>query len=123
MTAEFSRDDLIFYNEDGKIKSGGYSVESALLHHGTPFPQHLFQEGGKKESMPFENLTVPVGVFYLSQKFPKHDEGLHYKEHTPISDDLYDKLFELASFQKAKSARRTKKRVHGKKKNTKRARI
>lgn len=119
MTAEFSRDDLIFYNEDGKIKSGGYSVESALLHQ-----QGLFsQMGGKRETSPFENLTVPVGVFYLSQKFPKHDEGLHYKEHTPISDDLYDKLFELASFQKAKSARKTKKSLHGKKKNTRRAKI
>lgn len=120
MTTEFSRDDLIFYNEDGKIKSGGYSVESALLQHnmyqGTPS-----QEGGKRISTPFENLTVPVGVYYLSQKFPKSDEGVHYKEHTPISDDLYDKLFELASFQKAKSARKTKKRLHGKKKNTKRA--
>jgi len=119
MTTEFSRDDLIFYNEDGQIKSGGYSVESALLHQRV---QPLFQEGGKKGPNPFENLTVPVGVYYLSQKFPKYDEGVHYKEHTPISDDLYDKLFELASFHKTKTARKTKKKNHGKKKkNTKRA--
>ena len=120
MTAEFSRDDLIFYNEDGKIKSGGYSVESALLNQGTLFHEPLFQEGGKRVSTPFDNLTVPVGVFYLSQKFPKHDEGLHYKEHTPISDDLYDKLFELASFHKGKAERKTKKRILSKKKNTRR---
>ena len=118
MTTEFSRDDLIFYNEDGKIKSGGYSIESALLQKGV---RGTYQEGGKKMTPPFENLAVPVGIYYVNQKFPKSDEGLHYKEHTPISDDLYDKLFELASFQKAKSAKKTKKRATlGKKKNTRR---
>lgn len=117
MTTEFSRDDLIFYNEDGKIKSGGYSVEYDLLH------KTLFQgqEGGKNSTTSFENLAVPVGVYYLSQKFPKSEESVHYKEHTPISDDLYDKLFELASYKKAKSKRKTKKNTLSKKKNTRKS--
>lgn len=119
---EFSRDDLIFYSEDGQIKSGGYSLKSALLQQNiSPMmtlnvTSGIFNEqenqdidedienkvGGKRVSTPFENLAVPVGVFYLTQKFPKQDEQIHYKQHTPISDELYDKLFELASYDKNK---------------------
>ena len=118
---EFSRDDLIFYSEDGQIKSGGYSLKSALLQQNiSPMmtlnvTSGIFNEdnededvdenkvgGGKKVSSPFENLAVPVGVFYLTQKFPKQEEQIHYKEHTPISDELYDKLFHLASYDKNK---------------------
>lgn len=109
---EFSRDDLIFYSEDGQIKSGGYSLKSALLQQNiSPMmtPLNVVDDndngdmvGGKRVSTPFENLAVPVGVFYLTQKFPKYDEQIHYKEHTPISDELFDKLFELASYDKNK---------------------
>lgn len=122
---EFSRDDLIFYSEDGQIKSGGYSLKSALLQQNiSPMmtlnvTSGIFNEqenqdvdenkvGGKRVSTPFENLAVPVGVFYLTQKFPKHEEQIHYKEHTPISDELYDKLFELASYDKNKNKNKDK---------------
>lgn len=118
---EFSMDDLIFYSEDGQIKSGGYSVNSALLNQNmSPMVTiNQSQQGGKNVSSPFENLAVPVGIYYLSQKFPKHEDGIHFKEHTPISDDVYDKLFELASFQKAKSSKKTKKSKQMKNKKTK----
>jgi hypothetical protein len=76
---EFSMDDLIFYNEDGQINSGGYSVNSALLKQNMSPMVTINQEqqGGKNVSSPFENLAVPVGIYYLTQKFPKHEDGIH----------------------------------------------
>jgi hypothetical protein len=135
---EFSRDDLIFYSEDGQIKSGGYSLKSALLQQNiSPMmtlnvTSGIFNEqenedldvdenkvGGKPVSTPFENLAVPVGVFYLTQKFPKQDQQIHYKEHTSISDELYDKLFHLASYDKNKHKAKPKHQTQRKTKKIK----
>ena len=67
-------DDFIFYKENGKIMSGGYTVNSILLNSGiSPMQTNNIgnQTGGKVSSV-FENLAVPAGLFYAH---PKHFVG------------------------------------------------
>jgi hypothetical protein len=118
----FSENDLIFYKENDQIKSGGYSVQSAFLNNDiSPMTtlNILSTGGGEKISTPFENLAVPAGLFFINQKVPKtyvsSDE--HWKNRETISDDIYDKLFNLIKMDDKKK-RKTKKRVSSKNKKT-----
>jgi hypothetical protein len=117
----FSANDLIFYKENDQIKSGGYSVHSALLNSDIP-PMTtlniLSTGGGEKISTPFENLAVPAGLFFINQKVPKTYTNTeeHWKPREVISDDIYDKLFNLIQMDDKK---KRKTRKHGLSKNKK----
>jgi hypothetical protein len=113
----FLKDDLIFYkNPDGNIMSGGYSVESRMLDEGvSPMRTLNFEQNGGKEkngtkvSGEFENLAVPAGLYYISQSQTKAKELCNYnKEHTPLPDDIFDKLYEMIEYHDKKK-RKTKK--------------
>ena len=57
---------------------------------------------------PFKNLAIPVGIFYINQqsKIPDYEkksyDDTHYKHCNMLPDDMYDRLFELASFKQKK---------------------
>jgi hypothetical protein len=115
----FFKDDLIFYKDgNGNIMSGGYSVESRMLEEGiSPMRTlNLEQTGGKdkketKVSNGFENLAVPAGLYYITQPQTKNKHKEHHnydKEHTPLSDDIFDKLYEMIEYND-KNKRKTKK--------------
>jgi hypothetical protein len=111
----FLQEDLIFYkNSDGAIMSGGYNVNSHMLQKGISPMQtfNLSQNGGtdNKVSSSFENLAVPVGLYYITQPKSKNDiyQQKYDKEHAPISDDIFDKLFEMIQYDN-KNKRKTKK--------------
>lgn len=112
--------DLIFYKEGGQIKSVGYSINSILLQNGMP-PMKTFntskQIGGETISSDFEELAVPSGLSYISQKKTSSDLDLfsggslknnHSDQHDVLSDDIYDKLFGLVEYDK-KQKRKTRK--------------
>jgi hypothetical protein len=108
----FSGDDLVFYQENNKIMSGGYLINSIMLKEGI-YPMTTINEkyGGAKPntdkvSSLFENLAVPAGLFYINPK--QYDECLYESnDHVVLSDDIHDKLFGLIEIQKKK--RKTKK--------------
>ena len=118
----FLNNDLIFYKDsDGKIMSGGYSVESRMLEEGiSPMRTlNLEQDGGRekkgkkedKVSNGFENLAVPAGLYYITQPQSKtkyKEQDSYNKEHTPLSDDIFDKLYEMIEYNDKKK-RKTKK--------------
>lgn len=117
----FFKDDLIFYKDgNGNIMSGGYSVESRMLEEGiSPMRTlNLEQTGGKdkkgtKVSNGFENLAVPAGLYYITQpqSKPKNKEVHNYdKEHKPLSDDIFDKLYEMIEYDN-KRKRKTRKHI------------
>ena len=116
MTTILQDRDLIFYKNNGKIMSGGYDVDSHMLQNGfSPMRTlNLEQNGGiktkeKKVSNEFENLAVPAGLYYITQGQTKHKEQQIYdKEHTPLSDDIFDKLYEMIEYND-KNKRKTKK--------------
>jgi len=118
----FLNNDLIFYKDsDGKIISGGYSVESRMLEEGiSPMRTlNLEQDGGRekkgkkedKVSNGFENLAIPAGLYYITQPQSKtkyKEQNSYNKEHTPLSDDIFDKLYEMIEYNDKKK-RKTKK--------------
>ena len=112
------KNDLIFYKEGDQIKSVGYSINSILLQNGMS-PMKTFntskQIGGDNISSDFEELAVPSGLSYISQKKSsselfsggalKHNPS---DEREMLSDDIYDKLFGLVEYDK-KQKRKTRK--------------
>ena len=109
----FSGDDLIFYKENGKILSGGYSIDSILLKNNiSPMTTLNTNQmgGGKNVSSSFENLAVPAGLLYLHNSKTKNDNDFNneYQEHVPLNDDLHDKLFKLAEVNKIKKKKSIK---------------
>ena len=130
----FTNKDLIMYKEGGKIMSGGYAVNSILMNSGMA-PLNSYHYGGSKslersiegsierskegsieeESKDvsfFDNLAVPVGIFYINSDYIKSDyekpNTNTYEQRYMLSDDIYDKLFELASFKQSKNTKNRK---------------
>ena len=115
--------DLIFYKEGDQIKSVGYSINSILLQNGMS-PMKTFntskQIGGDNISSDFEELAVPSGLSYFSQKKTKSEDPDLFSggssknkssdQHDVLSDDIYDKLFGLVEYDK-KQRRKTRKHI------------
>jgi hypothetical protein len=130
MTTILQNNDLIFYkNDGGNIMSGGYDVESHMLRNGiSPMRTLNFEQNGGKEkketkmSNGFENLAVPAGLYYISQPQSKttHKEQQNYnKEHTALSDDIFDKLFEMIEYADKKKRKTKKQNINFTKKTKK----
>jgi hypothetical protein len=108
--------------DDGKkeIVGGGYKLESFLLEGGmSPMTSYNTKnQSGGKVSSPLESLAVPAGLFYINMRVPKkksvkdnEKEHEHYfQEHKMLSDDVFDKLFNLVEVDK-KRQRKTRKGV------------
>jgi hypothetical protein len=117
----FLNDDLVFYkNSAGDIMSGGYNVESHMLQKGISPMQtfNLSQNGGKddKVSSSFENLAIPAGLYYITQPNSKNnkykDQKTYDKEHVPLSDDIFDKLFEMIEYDDKRKRKTKKQQIH-----------
>lgn len=119
----YNEDEFIFCKKpNGEITSCGFSVNSALLREGkspmmglTPFLRGTGtarngddddeeEELGHSSSNStphhvsdmFKNLSVPAGIFYIQQKNQPCKQDNIYEE-DDISEDLFDKLLNLAS--------------------------
>ena len=114
--------DLVFNtNENGDVTAGGFLVNSCLLKSGlspiaTMNGEH--QKGGGVSQI-FNNLAVPAGLLYMQQSLSSASPSGSGDE--TISDDLYDKLLNLAMDrpepQRKKKSRRNRKKT---KNNTRR---
>ena len=129
----FGPNELVLYrNEDGKVMSGGYRVNSLLMKGGKSPITSYFKGGSlerrddsdtnemvdtneivdsnedkekNKNKDPFNNLAVPAGILLIVQQ-PSQSEydkksyaNEKYRNCDMLSDDIYDKLFEYASFK------------------------
>ena len=123
----YNEDEFIFCKKpNGEITSCGFSVNSALLREGkspmmglTPFLRGTGtarsadddddEEESETQMRPssgnsihhhvsdmFKNLSVPAGIFYIQQKNQPCKQDNIYEE-DDISEDLFDKLLNLAS--------------------------
>lgn len=140
-TSEITPEDLILYKEGDKIYSGGFQVNSILLKQGkSPFSS--YQTAGANTSTDldptnnvsdlFKNYAVPSGLLYLPSKINNNDleENIIIQKDTYleqeldddyVTEDIYDRLIELASANKLdKGGTRRKRR--GKKLGTKKNR-
>ncbi len=115
----FTGDDLIFYKDNDRIMSGGYTIDSILLKNNLS-PMTTFntnQSGGDKVSSGFENLAIPAGLLYLHKTKINDDKEESdilsdiinkYPEHVTLDDDLHEKLFKLVDMSKPKKQKTRK---------------
>lgn len=127
-----TNNDLIFYQKDGVIMSGGYSLNSGLLHQGISPMKTIntieqTQSAGSVDDSEkerearvsdiFANLAIPTGLYLMNQK-PLYNNYNKFtqnsNEHTMVSDDIYDKLFNLVQLDESnkKKYNKTKKHKH-----------
>jgi hypothetical protein len=145
-TNGLNSNDLVFYKEGESVMSGGYKLNSIFLQNGVPPMQTNNVNNTKKrnkglESEPdsdsektpsldkevsslFNDLVIPVGLFLNNSKlFPKNKVPFNkYEEHTMISDDIFDKLFNMVEYDSKKNKfSKTKKMKNDFKMNFKKA--
>ena len=98
-----SPEDLVYYEKDGKIMSGGYAIESLLMKGKIP-PMSTSnthgQKGGNVSSI-FKNMAVPAGLLLLQQEVK--NKQYNYKNNNHIEDSLHDKLLDLISPEEKKT--------------------
>jgi hypothetical protein len=131
----FNNNELIMYQQDGKIMSGGYTVNSILMNSGKS-PLNTYHYGGSKSlegkfniddndtnktdnefktdqntNNMFKDLAVPIGIFYINNDYVRNEYDKmdsNYSKCDMLSDEIYDKLFELASFKQPKASKTNK---------------
>ena len=95
--------DMIFNKTDGKITAAGWSVHSDLLQNDFPLAAHC-QVGGGTGAV--QNLAVPAGLIILQNMIDSNTKSSLndlLEEPRVISEDLYDKLLNLAGRKKRTS--------------------
>lgn len=102
--------------EDGKPQfvGGGYKINLFNIPLTTLNKSNYSDTNDElKASSLFDNLVIPSGLFYIHQKGPKEQQCLNYYEpHKTLSDDIFDKFFELVEYDK-KRQRKTRKQNGG----------
>jgi hypothetical protein len=142
--SDLSTDDLIFYKDDEeKIYSGGFSVNSIMLKRGlSPIMtiNNSIQTGGTdKVSDLFENLVIPNWALSYNNKIVGgniskgnvDEDSENEDEDDDIDDDLHDKLIGLVKEHESKLAaeggkrkRKTRKQIgNNSKRGTKKRRM
>jgi hypothetical protein len=132
LSPEISADDLIYYKEGDKIYSGGFQVNSILLKKGlSPLTsyQHAGSNNENKVSDLFKNFAIPSGLLYYPNKSDYGSADIivekdyivqgEFDDDEYMTEDIHDRLLELASANKQGGSRRKRKRKIGTKKNRK----
>jgi hypothetical protein len=99
MTTTLSNDDFTLYQEDGKLMSGGFEINTS---------DSSVQKGGGYDLL--DNLAMPL--YYFTQHGGKKNNH-KYEESTPenvpiIENDLFDKLLNLVEYKNEKESKREK---------------
>ena len=119
----FNPDDLVFYQEAGKIMSGGFSINNMFLSGNQPALKTINsnkpQTGGSVSSI-FKDLAVPAGLFHLQQNPTNHYLPSTFGSNEVVEDTLYDKLLKLMEPDNDKRKKQSKKVKISKNNKTKR---
>ena len=101
MTESLSKNDFTLYQEEGKLMSGGFQINTS---------DSSVQKGGGYGDL-LDNLSMPL--YYFSQhgggKKNNHNYEESTHEDTPIIDnELFDKLLGLVKYNSQKDLKREK---------------
>ena len=100
----FEGDELVMYKKDGKMYSGGFTVNSIMLQHGIS-PMTRVRSGGSGSKTgggilndSFAHLAIPAGLYYFDTGLLGQSGGKNpdVKEKGYVDDDMHKKLMELA---------------------------
>ena len=113
----FKGNQLVFHNEGGVVKAGGYIINSKILQSGGSAIKNLNVSNGNG----LQKMAVPAGLFLIHQN---KDHNLHINDINEIqtgggvvSDSIFDRLiYKLSGKKEAKKAgKKTGKKTRGKK--------
>ena len=114
----FSNDDLVFHKENGRVKAGGYVINSPILQKGGAAIKNLNVSNG----MGVEKLAIPAGLF-LVHKNEEHSDDLNISKQLDnigtVSDGLFDNLYNMLGGGKKGKKRKKRKTKRNRKKNKK----
>lgn len=116
MTSELNPDEMIFYQEGGKILSGGYSINSMFLNDGLS-PMRTMNNtlesgqtaGGNKGSKDkekdkvsnlFDNLAVPAGLFLINNQRSSLTSVGDYMNSEMLPDNIFDQFMNAIEMNK-----------------------
>lgn len=112
--------DMIFSDENNKITSGGFSVNSIMLKMGlSPLVTINNQSGGNRVSDMFEGIVIPNWAFThditaVAKSIYNPDLDVDIDDEI-VHDDVYDKLLDLVThYDNKHSKKQTKKIKHQK---------
>jgi hypothetical protein len=116
MTSELNPDEMIFYQEGGRIMSGGYSINSMFLNDGlspmrTMNSLESGQSAGKagagdknknkeKVSNMFDNLAVPAGLFLINNQRSSLTCVGDYMNSEMLPDNIFDQFMNAIEMNK-----------------------
>ena len=111
--SELTTNDFVYSrDEDGKVYSGGYKVDSLLLEKGIPLITKKQKGGGSL----LGDLVVPAGLLYVQQKTtPAKYDTKNYGE---VPGDLFDKLLQISKPSEKRTKNKTLKRSRKNKNRT-----
>lgn len=117
--------DMIFSDENNKITSGGFSVNSIMLKMGlSPLVTLNNQSGGANVSDMFEGLVIPNWAFThdmtaIAKSIYNPEIDVNVDDEI-VHDDVYDKLLDLVAHYDKKQTKKQTKKIKSKKasKNT-----
>jgi hypothetical protein len=106
---EFGIEDLVYYKQDGIIKSMGYKIDNERLQQEAPALKTGGQAGGGQA---LRALTVPAGLFTLRRTAEQtsNKPEVDTTESGVISTSLYDKLLGLVGRRRSVGTRRTRRK-------------
>ena len=103
MNNQLTAEDFVIYKENGKMMSGGYSVNSILLNQEkSPIYSVSKQKGGDTVSSSiFSDLAIPGGLLFTSKINNCKKYEVNYNDE--IDDNLFNSLLKMLDPQSKKT--------------------
>ena len=125
MSIHLHSDDLIFHKEGNDIISAGFGINSILLSKGLSpilsFSNKNIKNNELEDSSifkSFKNLAVPLGLFTTNKytRDTKCDKD-NCEHQGTLSDSMFDRLFQMADYDKPETPKSKKNRNKSKENN------
>jgi len=106
MNIHLHPDELIFHKVGDEIITAGFGINSVLTNRGlSPILSFAGNPSAEEENpsifKSFKNLAVPLGLFTTNKYDRQQPQHLEAAEHKgTIPDSIYDKLMQMADFNK-----------------------
>jgi hypothetical protein len=78
---------------NGEIMAGGYIINSRLL-----VPS---MSGGTKSKNNTSRYAIPAGLYYTDIPYSESSTSIMYENYDVLPDNIYDNLYESATFKKS----------------------
>ena len=108
----FTGNQLVFHNEGGVVKAGGYIINSKILQSGGSAIKNLNVSNGNG----LQKMAVPAGLFLIHEnKDPNlNDINEIQTGGGVVPDSIFDKLINKLNGKKEKKKTRSKRKKSGK---------